>query len=362
MLKVLLVDDDPNLLAGLRRALLGQPPQWEVRLAKDAQEGLDLIAADTVDLVISDMRMPGMDGAAFLERVKEEYPHTVRVVLSGYSEMSSSVRSVAVAHQFLSKPCSPFTLLRVIEQARGFYEQVDEDLRRSVADLVSLPSPPNVVSSFGEALRSNASVDTVAAIAASDIALTAKMLQLANSAFFDEARETTSVRDAVRWVGVDALREVSESTELFRPLITDGTGGVALADLEAHAVATSATARSIAGDDAATASAAGMLHDVGLLVLATVAPEMLAASISGASQLHRTLGDWLLAIWGIPGSVIQAVHDFIDPPDPLEREMNAAHALRIAGAMESKRHPGWTAPVDLPPGYVESFGIDRSRF
>ena len=81
------------------------------------EAALDVMKSETCDVVVSDMRMPGMDGAALLKAVQQEYPDTVRIVLSGHTELEAALRAIPVAHQFLSKPCDAQTIREVVERA-----------------------------------------------------------------------------------------------------------------------------------------------------------------------------------------------------------------------------------------------------
>lgn len=85
-LRILFVDDDPNVLSGLRRMLHSERDHWDTRFAIGAEEALALLDDCDFDVVISDMKMPGMDGADLLMRVRERNPSTVRIVLSGQTE------------------------------------------------------------------------------------------------------------------------------------------------------------------------------------------------------------------------------------------------------------------------------------
>lgn len=102
--RILFVDDEPNVLAGLRNLLRKQRDRWEMLFAPSGKAALEEMATCPVDVIVSDMRMPGMDGAELLRLVKERYPRTVRIVLSGHAEREAVSRAISVAHQFLSKP------------------------------------------------------------------------------------------------------------------------------------------------------------------------------------------------------------------------------------------------------------------
>src|SRR5450755_4506465 len=105
MKTLLFVDDEPNVLQGLQRQLRPMRNEWDMHFVENGQKALDFMAAQPVDIVVSDMMMPGMDGAQLLSEVVRRHPQTVRLILSGHAEREAVLRLVGPAHQYLSKPC-----------------------------------------------------------------------------------------------------------------------------------------------------------------------------------------------------------------------------------------------------------------
>ena len=95
MTRILFVDDEINILQGLRRLLRPFAQNWAMDFASTGDEGLAKLAATPFDVVVSDMRMPGMDGAQFLEQVRHRHPETMRIILSGYSETCDECHTTA---------------------------------------------------------------------------------------------------------------------------------------------------------------------------------------------------------------------------------------------------------------------------
>src|ERR1035437_3047731 len=142
MKRILFVDDDPSLLEALRRMLRPQRARWETMFAGGGEDALRMLELSPFDVVVTDMRMPGMDGAQLLERVRDRFPGVVRIVLSGYCEMASTLRAVPVAHQFLQKPCDAGSLVQAIERACGLSSALqDEAIRRIVGAVGEWPRP-----------------------------------------------------------------------------------------------------------------------------------------------------------------------------------------------------------------------------
>ena len=114
---LLLVDDEPSILSALRR--LFRPQGYRILAAESGAAALDLVANDAVDLVISDMRMPGMDGAQFLEKIRHLQPHAVRILLTGYADISSTIAAIngGEIHRYIAKPWDDNDILLVVREA-----------------------------------------------------------------------------------------------------------------------------------------------------------------------------------------------------------------------------------------------------
>jgi len=102
--RILFVDDEPRILDGLRRMLRPQRRVWSMTFANSGLEAVEELKSNSYDVVVTDMRMPGFDGAAVINYVHEHYPEIVRIVLSGFTELETALRAVPIAHQFLTKP------------------------------------------------------------------------------------------------------------------------------------------------------------------------------------------------------------------------------------------------------------------
>ena len=98
--KIMFVDDEPSVLEGLENSLYKQRRKWQMHFCNSGKEALEEIENKKFDVIISDMRMPEMDGAMLLEAIKKESPETIRMILSGHSDLQSAMKSVPIAHQF----------------------------------------------------------------------------------------------------------------------------------------------------------------------------------------------------------------------------------------------------------------------
>ena len=210
MKRILFVDDERRILEGLQRMLRPRRKEWVMTFANSGSEALAILAESVYDVIVSDMRMPDMDGAQLLELVRQQYPGMIRIVLSGQFEMESAMRAVPVAHQFVVKPCDHEKLQEVIERSSGGDSQEpDEATRRMVAAIGELPALPGTYAALVRALDDpEVALDQVGAIVERDVGVAAKVLQLVNSSFFGMSREITTVPNAVAQLGFEVLKQL----------------------------------------------------------------------------------------------------------------------------------------------------------
>lgn len=126
---ILCVDDEPNILSSLRR--LFRPKGFQVRVAESGKAGLAILESETIDLVISDMRMPEMDGAKFLEHVRARWPDTVRLLLTGYSDITSIIDAInrGEIYRYITKPWDDNDIVLIVRQALERQALVQEKKR-----------------------------------------------------------------------------------------------------------------------------------------------------------------------------------------------------------------------------------------
>jgi HD-like signal output (HDOD) protein len=342
--RVLFVDDEPQILEGLRDATRSLRRAWQMQFALGGAEALELVAAEPFDVVVSDMRMPGIDGAAVLARVRELRPDAVRVVLSGYSEVAAALRAAEVAHLSLTKPCTPDVLRATIERACGLQELVTgERDRRAAAGLSALPSAPDTFLALRRAAADpETTAGEVAAIVERDVAMSAKVLQLVNSAFFGLGRQVESIEEAVRYLGLAVLKALVASEGAFTAFApARPVAGFDIASLQRHSALTGHIARRMLPDKerAEAAFTAGMLHDVGELVLA-------GERRTGAD--HAALGAYVLGLWGLPHAVVEAVAFHHAPARLQPAELDVVVAVHVADHLAHRVAGAEPPPLDEP--------------
>jgi HD-like signal output (HDOD) protein len=348
--RILFVDDEPAILAGLQNLLFKDRKRWDMVFAAGGNLALGEIRKQPFDIVVSDMRMPGLDGAELLNLIKDECPSTVRIMLSGHADRDAIVRALPALHQLLSKPCDAGTLRNAIERSLSGAD-VDRDtrIRRIVGGVDKLPTPPDIYFQLTRLTAApTTNVGEVTNVVTRDPGLSAKLLQLVNSAYFGAGHTTTSIQQAVMRLGTDRLRYLALTAAVFSPPQPHDACWFSLDDLQRGAMRAAALAREFAEPamrDEAFAST--LLHDVGHIVLAIgrgpefqefherapSAKSLLDLELELFGATHAELGARLLAIWGLPMTIVDAVHYHHDPgsaPEPVRRLASIVHVADAA--------------------------------
>ncbi|HEY1957944.1 MAG TPA: response regulator [Polyangiaceae bacterium] len=209
---VVFVDDEPRVLEALQRALRPHRGEWEVAIATDARGALSILRARPVDVLVTDMRMPEVSGVDLLEQVRELQPGAARFVLSGQTDFDAVMRSVALAHRFLGKPCGPQTMLQMIVSARDAVAWIDDErIRAGLVARTTLPSRPDAFKRLEDALAGNPSPVELSEIIADDVAMSIKVLQVVRAPFFGGTAASVTVADAVRELGAKVIRALAEN-------------------------------------------------------------------------------------------------------------------------------------------------------
>jgi HD-like signal output (HDOD) protein/CheY-like chemotaxis protein len=356
--RVLFVDDEPRALSRLP-AMFRDQQDWEVLVAQGGEAALDYADQVPLDAVVSAMKMPGMDGAALLAEMRRRHPGVARIVWSDRTEQNDAMRCVSVVHQSLVKFCDPALLVTAVRRACDLQARLQStELREALGRVESLPSPPAVVLELSSLLqRDDVDIDEVDSLISTDVGMSAKVLQLVNSAFFGLAQKITRVHDALAYLGLNLVHDLVVSEEVFR----SAEDACALSQgmierVRAHSMAVSAAAADLAPDRRLSQQAfiAGLLHDIGWLVLAAQAPDRLEMVAAGARERrpleeverevlgasHADAGAYLLSLWGLPTSIVEGVAHHHDAQLMAHRELDLPHVVHLADLIASDNGDG----------------------
>jgi putative nucleotidyltransferase with HDIG domain len=348
--RILFVDNESNVLDGLKRMLYGRRHDWQMTFVTSGQAALKCLGEEPFDLVMTAVRMPGMNGIELLREMVSRHPNVIRIVFSGTADAELTLQSVSLAHQYIMKPCDGRALRSALERALCLRVLLHNPMLRDlVLQVQTLPSIPAVYSELVRVLDStDASPALVGSIMARDMGMTAKVLQLVNSAFFGVSREIVNPVDAVIHLGMETVRALVFTASAFSQFRLPASSTFSIDDLQQHSLAVGTLARHIArfmGLDPAAADHAfvgGLLHDIGKLVLVCNFPQqyqaVMHAAGGGMHAIHRAecrefgtthaeIGAYLLWLWGLPELVteILALHHRPSCDAEVRRPVVAVH-------------------------------------
>lgn len=381
--KILFVDDTANVINGIQRQLRPYREQWQLFFATDARQALDIMAQQTMDLIVSDMMMPEMSGDELLRIVSERYPGTVRMILSGHADEETLKSGLGIAHQYLSKPCSAELLRETISQIFTIQACVNNPrIAAEVGNPSQLPSLPKIYHELNAAIADDTTTSQdIAEIFARDMVLSAKLLKLVNSPYFGLNRIVSNLTDAINFLGLKKLNSLVLSVHIKTAFpVNEPDVQTYMEYLWRDAGRAAELARLIAlaenqqDDRPDQAYMGGLLHNLGLLIflsrggdkLKTLMQRVKDTDISVAALETEIFGftrseaaAYVLSLWKIPPRIIEAILLQNNPSDSDYDGVNALTAVHVAACLLK---PSVMAGYDrlfeiaLDTGYLERIG------
>jgi putative nucleotidyltransferase with HDIG domain len=355
-MKVLIVDSDQATLDNLKSNLLEQGDGWSFTFANSGRKAL--VAADmkSFDAIVASMEMPHMNGAQLLKKVLRRSPGSVRILISNGPSQELGLKSIGYAHQALSKGVSAEEICMVINRSfrlRDLFR--NKDFHSQISQIKALPTPPPTYRQLvKEFQREEVDVRKIAEIISHDTALTAKLLQIINSAFFGLPTQVTNPLHAVTLLGLDTVQALALASGVFNRFDVKALGYISSEWLADHGIIVGQRARKIAEfldldpQVCENAALAGMLHDVGKLIeltyfrddfksafdLARRDKELLyiaEKNLMGVS--HAEMGAHLMSLWGMPYSVVEAIAFHHEPSRAGDPELSELTVVHLADAL-----------------------------
>jgi HD-like signal output (HDOD) protein len=350
MLKLLFVQTNPQSSQALEAALIPQRSEWEMCFVSDADVALHQLEMVPQDVIVADLATES--DKSLLARVREAFPEAVRIGL--VPQTHSRLRHLSVVHQFLLKPFEVEELKVAVERSCKLKELLQGELIcRTLGKLEELPAAPTLYLKLLEKLNQEpeVSVDEVVEIVEADVAISAKLLQLVNSAIFRTSREIATVKLAASYLGLNVIKDLVLSTEVFRAFEkSKPIPGFSVEELQIHGRLTAKIAGRMHLRDSTRDAAivASLLHDIGKLVLAWKMPDRFARLLARAREqnqplyqveeelwgiTHAEIGAYLLGLWGLPVSVTEAIAYHHSPSRVPHYRFDAIAAVYIANLL-----------------------------
>lgn len=330
MAKLLIVDDEENILKALWRELFEE--DLEVETASSAEAALKLLEKERFEMVISDVRMPGMDGLRLLEAIQLRFPYMNRAILSGFVDQSAALDALAkgIATAFIPKPWEKNALLTIIRKALEIQRTLSEwKLLDVVTHIENIPTLPRHYFELSRLLKKEASARQVAELIQKDAGMTMRVLQVANSAFYSW-RKVTSVERAVTMIGMDGIRNILLLTSILSKLNMNREDMGILSEIMAQSQVVNKYVVEFHQKRAKTAipeslACVAVLQDIGKILMLQYLPDQLKTirSNGGAPSwseffnreqergytqcTHQEIGAYFLKWWNLPDEMVEAV-------------------------------------------------------
>jgi HD-like signal output (HDOD) protein len=369
-------------LAALQQASSSITGAWECRFVADGAAALEAMKTAPCDAVVANMQMEGMSGAVLLQKIAENHPRTLRFVISDVADQELIINCIGGTHQFIARPWKPQDLITVVRRSFALDAWLSSDqLRKLAPRLRRLPSLP---STYFEVLKqvesANASVESVGQVIARDPAVTARLLQIVNSAAFALAQKVTDPQHAVCLLGLETVKSVVLCLQVFAQSDEAKQSGISMERIWNHSFTVAKAARAIAQQHsndsnlANDAFTAGLLHDVGRIVLASNVPKEYAAVVAAAKSkgrplheeeaeqlgvTHAQVGAYLLGLWGMPAALVEAAALHHTPQLSATKEFSLLTAVHVANV---EAHAAQPANDGLPLPQYDTAYLDEIGF
>ncbi len=380
--RILFVDDESMVLKGIQRTLRKMRNSWDMTFTTSAREALEILDTNPMDVIVSDMKMPEMDGTQLLGEVKQRHPHMVRLILSGHVEQETTIQSVQFAHQCLSKPCDAELLKQTLAKLFALREILSDDaIKKIVSQIESLPSLPSIYTEIMAEMQSDdPSINNVGEIIGRDVSMTAKILQVVNSVFFGLPRKIGNPQQAVMLLGLEAIKSLVLSVKIFSEFSQQQYAWFNIDDIFNHSISVSTHAKAIVKSEKMDQDLvnyslmAGLLHDLGKLILATnfnqTYKQVVAESQSSDSQLweleqeafgtsHAEIGAYLMGLWNIESPIIEAIAFHHCPSKSVSNHMGLLAAVHIANGLDHEEESAddQAAEEQFDNEYLDRLGV-----
>lgn len=321
---ILFVDDNENILQGLRRNLRSRREVWDMYFAESGEAALEIMRTATPDVVVSDIRMPGIDGVELLKQVKKSSPESIRLVLSGQCEEEMIPTLLEVSHQYLAKPFETEVLVRLIEKLLAARDKLqDGGLKEFITGCAALPSLPSLHEEIvTELKRDMPEMRAVENLLLRDISLIAKIFQVVNSSYFGPNGDINTVSHVWDILGFEKIKSLILNGHIIAPLDASLRNDSTATELWQLSLLTARIARLIAKTEGLSQKIcdkvwiAGLLHGIGALVLCKYRRS--SGVLAGLLDPHvpdsyTVTGGFLGTLWALPRDICYVILHHASP-------------------------------------------------
>jgi HD-like signal output (HDOD) protein/ActR/RegA family two-component response regulator len=381
--RILFVGEDQGLCGEFQGVCPGSGSDWTVQHVRTEEEALALCQELTIAAVVAEANLNGKSGAGLLDVFMRRQPRAARIIVSDMADVESTMKCIGLAHHHLLKPCNGQTLLRALEEALALEAWLPgEPVQGLIAQMRQVPSPLKAYTQIVQEMKSpDCSLEKIAGLIAQDPAMTAKVLQLANSSVFGLELKVVNPVEAIGCIGLETTKAVVLLAHTFSSFDGIKLARYSIEDLWRHSVEVGRMARRLAeleeaGEEmAGEAFAAGLLHDIGKLLFAANHPGLFGKVLRLAREQHcnlweaeaqilpgmghAELGATVLGIWGLPRVIMEAVALHHVPWRQREHTFNPVTAVHVANILDHERHldADIILPSQINTSYLNDMGL-----
>lgn len=319
--KILFIDDQENILQSLKLSLRSMRNEWDMSFAPSGAEGLEMFDRIWPDVVVTDMRMPNLDGTHVLRGIQKRKPDVGKIILSGYSDKETVIKNLQLANEYLSKPCRTQDLIIAIRNTLRTNDIIlNPEIKNIVAEIETIPTSSTVYERLiGELENDNAKPQAISEIISQDIALSTNLMRIINCTFFNFPKQAKDIDHAVQMLGSKTLLNIVKSSHLFEKFKELEHSGLSIKMLWEHSLRVAHFAKIIAASSELPETScndcviASMFHDIGKFIFASKMPVQFLEVITMVKKdncsvdiaercvlgtSHAEVGAYLLARWG----------------------------------------------------------------
>jgi HD-like signal output (HDOD) protein len=364
--KILIVDDEVQLLKVLKRVFMKM--DYCIYLAENGYQALELLESESIDMIITDLRMPGMDGYELLTEVKRRYPDVIRIVLSGYADekMIYQLFKNNLTKMWIYKPWDNASLVLNVNQVFELNNILTSNhILQIIKNLEQLPVMNNIYSELCDLMEANVGIDEIERLLMKDQSIVASILHIANSAFFNVS--TGSLKKAIAYIGLNQTKNIVLVASITNIKSQNGKLKTIYDMFTTHSIITNKICNLIYKDMLLKEippdnSCIGLLHGIGRMVLmdnfASQYEKIIHLWRLGGGLLyqiekdslgvsHQELSGYLLNWWGLPYSLVEPILYHHEPWEDGVINKELTYVLYIADHYATKyiKEP-WPEPLD----------------
>lgn len=325
MKKVLFVDDEIQILKALNRIFIDAG--YELFFAESANKALKILEDNTVDMIVSDMRMPGMDGIELLKIVKKKYPDIIRIILSGFADEHEVMHTLQnnISKAYMFKPWNNEELLNIVKQNLFNKTNLPHELTTYINNMEKLPTIKERYGGIRDAIKAEKNILYLVSEIEKDPTISAKVLQIANSAFY--GKRTGSLSKALTFIGTNELENILLSMEIMEQFVSLNENRVIVKKIWNHSYFTNKIQHTIQSYflhkvSSHTEITAGLLHKIGIVFMIMYYGDTYAALLKESLKnnqfelnvkekekygfTHPELSAYILKWWNAPDQIVES--------------------------------------------------------